>query len=212
MKKMFIKPINSLIEFDKPIIQILFENNVAFRNFIENIEDNVIYSENDESLELNKKVIIINNIYDIDINDKKNITFLYKNIVNQLSEKQKESFDKINNELLNVIKDINNTNDYGIDFEDSFDITKILNLYQVKFCLDEQNYLEKLAKYIEITSRVSKINTFISFSLIRILSEEEVNLLLKELSFNKINLIDFDFQNSKKEIKYYKIDEDWCII
>ena len=212
MKKMFIKPINSLIEFDKPIIQIIFENNVDFRNFIENIEDNVIYSENDESLELNKKVIIINNIYDIDINDKKNITFLYKNIVNQLSEKQKESFDKINNELLNVIKDINNTNDYGIDFEDSFDITKILNLYQVKFCLDEQNYLEKLAKYIEITSRVSKINTFISFSLIRILSEEEVNLLLKELSFNKINLIDFDFQNSKKEIKYYKIDEDWCII
>lgn len=212
MKKMFIKPINSLIEFDKPIIQILFENNVAFRNFIENIEDNVIYSENDESLELNKKVIIINNIYDIDINDKKNITFLYKNIVNQLNEKQKESFDKINNELLNVIKDINNTNDYGIDFEDSFDITKILNLYQVKFCLDEQNYLEKLAKYIEITSRVSKINTFISFSLIRILSKEEVNLLVKELSLNKINLIDFDFQNSKKEIKYYEIDEDWCII
>lgn len=212
MKKMFIKPINSLIEFDKPIIQIIFENNVYFRNFIENIEDNVIYSENDESLELNKKVIIINNIYDIDINDKKNITFLYKNIVNQLSEKQKESFDKINNELLNVIKDINNTNDYGIDFEDSFDITKILNLYQVKFCLDEQNYLEKLAKYIEITSRVSKINTFISFSLIRILSEEEVNLLVKELSLNKINLIDFDFQNSKKEIKYYEIDEDWCII
>lgn len=212
MKKMFIKPINSLIEFDKPIIQIIFENNVDFRNFIENIEDNVIYSENDESLELNKKTIIINNIYNIDINDKKNITFLYKNIVNQLSEKQKESFDKINNELLNVIKDINNTNDYGIDFEDSLDITKILNLYQVKFCLDEQNYLEKLAKYIEITSRVSKINTFISFSLIRILSEEEVNLLLKELSFNKINLIDFDFQNSKKEIKYYKIDEDWCII
>ncbi len=212
MKKMFIKPINSLIEFDKPIIQIIFENNVDFRNFIENIEDNVIYSENDESLELNKKVIIINNIYDIDINDKKNITFLYKNIVNQLSEKQKESFDKINNELLNVIKDINNTNDYGIDFEDSFDITKILNLYQVKFCLDEQNYLEKLAKYIEITSSVSKINTFISFSLIRILSEEEVNFLVKELSFNKINLIDFDFQNSKKEIKYYEIDEDWCII
>lgn len=212
MKKMFIKPINSLIEFDKPIIQILFENNVAFRNFIENIEDNVIYSENDESLELNKKVIIINNIYDIDINDKKNITFLYKNIVNQLNEKQKESFDKINNELLNVIKDINNTNDYGIDFEDSFNITKILNLYQVKFCLDEQNYLEKLAKYIEITSRVSKINTFISFSLIRILSKEEVNLLVKELSLNKINLIDFDFQNSKKEIKYYEIDEDWCII
>lgn len=212
MKKMFIKPINSLIEFDKPIIQIIFENNVDFRNFIENIENNVIYSENDESLELNKKVIIINNIYDIDINDKKNITFLYKNIVNQLSEKQKESFDKINNELLNVIKDINNTNDYGIDFEDSFDITKILNLYQVKFCLDEQNYLEKLAKYIEITSSVSKINTFISFSLIRILSEEEVNFLVKELSFNKINLIDFDFQNSKKEIKYYEIDEDWCII
>ena len=212
MKKMFIKPINFLTEFDKPIIQIIFENNVDFRNFIENIEDNVIYSENDESLELNKKVIIINNIYDIDINDKKNITFLYKNIVNQLSEKQKESFDKINNELLNVIKDINNTNDYGIDFEDSFDITKILNLYQVKFCLDEQNYLEKLAKYIEITSRVSKINTFISFSLIRILSEEEVNLLVKELSLNKINLIDFDFQNSKKEIKYYEIDEDWCII
>lgn len=212
MKKMFINPINSLIEFDKPIIQIIFENNVDFRNFIENIEDNVIYSENDESLELNKKVIIINNIYDIDINDKKNITFLYKNIVNQLSEKQKESFDKINNELLNVIKDINNTNDYGIDFEDSFDITKILNLYQVKFCLDEQNYLEKLAKYIEITSSVSKINTFISFSLIRILSEEEVNFLVKELSFNKINLIDFDFQNSKKEIKYYEIDEDWCII
>lgn len=212
MKKMFIKPINSLIEFDKPIIQIIFENNVDFRNFIENIEDNVIFSENDESLELNKKVIIINNIYDIDINDKKNITFLYKNIVNQLSEKQKESFDKINNELLNVIKDINNTNDYGIDFEDSFDITKILNLYQVKFCLDEKNYLEKLTKYIEITSRVSKINTFISFSLIRILSEEEVNFLVKELSFNKINLIDFDFQNSKKEIKYYEIDEDWCII
>lgn len=212
MKKMFIKPINSLIEFDKPIIQIIFENNVDFRNFIENIEDNVIYSENDESLELNKKTIIINNIYDIDINDKKNITFLYKNIVNQLSEKQKESFDKINNELLNAIKEINNTNDYGIDFEDSFDITKILNLYQVKFCLDEQNYLEKLAKYIEITSRVSKINTFISFSLIRILSEEEVNLLVKELSLSKINLIDFDFQNSKKEIKYYEIDEDWCII
>lgn len=212
MKKVFIKPINNLIELDKSIIQIIFDNNLDFRNFINNIDDNIIYSENDDIYEISKKITIISDIYCFNINDKKNLTYLYKNIINSLDNDLKQRLLNVNVDLINIISSINETSEYTIDFEDDFDITKIFNLYQVKFNIEDLNYLELLVKYIEIISKVNKTTTFFSFSLLRILSNDEIELLTKELSLINVNLIDFDFNNTKKEIKYYEIDEDWCII
>lgn len=212
MKKMFIKPINFLIELDKPIIQVTFENNLEYRDFICSIKEQIIYSENDEPLDIEKKIHIITDIYNIDINDKKNITYLYKCIVSELDDEAKQEFIDVNNKLINILGRYNETSEYLIDYEDIVDINKVLNLYQVKYNMEKYNYFEMITKYIIILSKVLKINTFISFSLLRLLSNNEIDLLSKELIINKINLIDFDFNNEKKEVKFYEIDEDWCII
>lgn len=213
MKKIFVKTFNQLVELNCSVIQLLFDNCIDFRTFIENIDSEVIYSENDNEFELSKKTIVIDNLFSLDINEKKNIAFLHKHIANFISDDLKGDYMNINSEIIKLFEKIETQIDYEIEYEEGLDMIKFFNAYQVRFYQNnEKNYFEKLLDYLNIMSKVYNIGTFITISLLRLLSNKEIEQLKYELMLKGINIIDLDINSTKKEVKYFEIDNDWCII
>ena len=89
MIKIFIKKIDYLFELKEGINSIEIENINLFRNLYFNLFDECIISSNDVDI-AESKILKINNIFDININESKTIKYLYKDIEKKLNTLYKD--------------------------------------------------------------------------------------------------------------------------
>ena len=133
MKKIFIKSLNQLIEFDLPFKKLKFNSKNNYRQLAFNINDEIVFSINNEIFDISKFGLIIQNPFCISLNEKKLLNSLYKELeekitnssIVKLNEIEKESFEMLNN-LLNDV-------DYPFEYEEKLNISKLLLSFDVKF-------------------------------------------------------------------------------
>lgn len=156
----------------------------------------------------------ITSLFDLEVNNKKNINFLYKQIksyfrndftkmIDLLCEKLRELFSEvIISYQLELISDVSISDD---------DIIKLLGIK-----IDDTNIdlLEKIIKYIKTTFELRRISIFIFYGLSSLLSSSEINQLIKECNLLGVSLIDIETNDCEKiNFDYKKIfDGDCCII
>lgn len=80
MKKIFIKSLNQLIEFDLPLKKIKFNSKNNYRQLTFNINDEIVFSINNEIFDIFKFGLIIQNPFCISLNEKKLLNSLYKEL------------------------------------------------------------------------------------------------------------------------------------
>ena len=68
MKKIFFKPFNFLIEFDKNIKKCNIESSSIYRETAINTKDLITYSSDDIPLDVEKNALVIHNPYIFNIN------------------------------------------------------------------------------------------------------------------------------------------------
>ncbi len=210
MMKLFIKPANELVLLDSPINVISFDDPLKYRCFIYQLEENVIISQNDSTIDL-KKCHIIMNIFELSINEKKIMTQLYKNLINTLNLENKDKLTSIETSLYDWIENVIDNQNYDLEFGE-IDYFKLLDNLGVKFKDPENNnYLELLIAYLKIYSTLLGVNVFIIYNLCNFLTIEEKSILSKELELLEVTIIDFELINNKFESTRV-IDSDWCII
>lgn len=73
MKKIFIKSLNQLIEFDLPLKKIKFNSKNNYRQLTFNINDEIVFSINNEIFDISKFGLIIQNPFCISLNEKKTL-------------------------------------------------------------------------------------------------------------------------------------------
>lgn len=213
MKKIFIKPLNKLIELNKPIIKLSFDDVIAYRNFIFLLEEYVTYSVDDVVKEFNKHILKIMNPFYLELNDKKTLNLLYKKISNTLNENQKQKISLIESEILNILENISLESELKITYENNFNIINLLNIFRLSICEVEcDNYLESLITYIKVNLEINDFNVIISNGLTKILSNLELTLLKKELAVLSIHIIDLELNGIEKEKNEVDlmVDSDWC--
>lgn len=214
MKKIFIKPLNKLIELNEPIIQLLFDDVIVYRSFIFSLEEYVIYSIDNDVKEFNKHILKIMNPFHLELNDKKVLNLLYKKINNTLNENQRQKIALIESEILNILEDICLESELKMTYENNFSIINLLNIFRVSICETEcKNYLENLVTYIKVNLEINDYSIIISNGLTKILSNQELALLKKELSLLSITIIDLELNSIESEKKgtNLMIDSDWCL-
>lgn len=212
MKTLFIKPTKEKLYLEKSLTSIKFDNCILFRNFVKNISENIILSENNEIIDINKHSRIIYDPLNLDVKDKKVMTELYKQIKNEISEERVNKWRELEANILNLITDISLDLDYSIDYETEIDLSKLLSLYQVSVKEEKiENFLNYLLNYIKIYSVFLNCNIFISIRLLSLLEEQEYFELESELSILGITLIDFDLKY-ESNISTFVIDDQWCVI
>lgn len=210
IKKLFIREINELVVLDKPLVSIRFTDPVAYRNFIFNLDDNLILSINDSQVNFQTKSLIINNPLNIEINDKKTLTSLYKKLTYRISDNIRKQIVKVENDIFDLIEMISMESDCMLEYSDSFDIVKILQMYQVAIKeVKKENFLEFILTYIKINFELNNYCIVLSFGLTQLLTEEEIIILKNELAINQICIVDFYFNNNNPLIDYLTIDNEW---
>ena len=211
MKKVFIKPLNYLIEFDEAIKVLKFTDVKVYREFLFNLEDSLIFSIDNVEKSLDIYALIIKNPYDIDLNEKKLLTAIYKKMSSKFTDTQLSYIQKIEEYSFKLFDELLEEEDYHLDYNENVDINKLFSNYNISFPIMEySNYLELFFTYCKLNSVYNKTKIVITYGISNLLTEEELNLLKVDLDLNDIVLLDIIFSNNEK--KCFTIDEDWCII
>lgn len=211
MKKIFIKPLNKLIELNKPIIQLTFDDVIIYRNFIFSLKEYIIYSIDDVVKDFDKYILRIMNPFYLELNDKKILNSLYKRISNTLNENQRQKISFIESEVLNILEEISLDSEIKITYENNFSVINLLNIFRVSICEAKcEDYLESLITYIKVNLEINNFNVIISNGITKILSNQELNLLEKELGLLSIHIIDLELVSKVEKGVDLMIDSDWC--
>lgn len=212
IKKVYIKSLNELAILDEPIIEIIFDDVIAYRNFTYELESQFIYSEDNQLVDLNKKMIRINNPFVLEINNKKIIAQLYKKILKRLTDEQKSMISNIEMSIFKLLDQLLTEDEITLTYSTELNFLDILSICKVEFRkINYENYLEMLVYYLKINNEYNHTSIIISNGLLNILTEEEIKLLEVELKLLGMNVIDISVNTKENKVRKMVIDEDWCI-
>lgn len=212
LKKVYIKSLNELAILDEPIIEIIFDDVIAYWNFTYELESQFIYSEDNQLVDLNKKMIRINNPFVLEINNKKIIAQLYKKILKRLTDEQKSMISNIEMSIFKLLDQLLTEDEITLTYSTELNFLDILSICKVEFRkINYENYLEMLVYYLKIKNEYNHTSIIISNGLLNILTEEEIKLLEVELKLLGMNVIDISVNTKENKVRKMVIDEDWCI-
>ena len=212
IKKIFIKQLNQIIIINQPYIALKFSNAESYREFCYNIGNSIIYSINNEE-ENCSNILFIKDPMNIDINNKKILTALYKKIIQYIDLNLKEHISLIENEIFKLLDELIYQTNYELYYDGEIDINKILGMYQLSLKQNkDNNYLEFLVNYIKLNIELNDSSLIISFGLIKILTKNELELLKKELKLLNISLVDIIIETTNlSRISYLNVDSEWNV-
>lgn len=210
MKKILIKSANKVINVNETITKICFSNVEVFRNLCFNMNDEIIFSEDNIVLDNEKSIIKIYDSFKLELNNRKNLNNLYKELYATLNEEQIKEYNNIEINLQEYIENVVQNVDYPINYKYSFAFNDLLSMFDVKFkTMEYKNFLEYILSFIKICYELNKSKLIISINLMSYFSEDEEKLLKKELNILQIPLIDLSLKE-KNNFDYY-FDEDMCM-
>jgi CRISPR-associated protein, csn2 family len=212
IKKIFIKQLNQIIIINQPYIALKFSDAECYREFCYNIGNSIIYSINNEE-ENCSNILFIKDPMNIDINNKKILTALYKKIIQYIDLNLKEHISLIENEIFKLLDELIYQTNYELYYDGEIDINKILGMYQLSLKQNkDNNYLEFLVNYIKLNIELNDSSLIISFGLIKILTKNELELLKKELKLLNISLVDIIIETTNlSRISYLNVDSEWNV-
>lgn len=212
-RRIYIDKLNLKIEEPLAIIQIAVEDALVYRDIFYSIKDLIVLSEDNKVLNNDKVALVIDNPLNIYLNDKKVLASLYKYLSINLNDEIKNEVNEINQKMIELLDDVILYNDFALEYDDNFDIQKLFSLFQLRFKKNEKNiYFENLLNYLKLYNIIANNKFIISFSLLDLLTTNEMEILKKELLLLDINLINFSLSNKQKESKTYVVDSDWCVL
>lgn len=176
-------------------------------------EDTFIYSKDYEIKNLSKSCLIIDNIFNLDVNNKKILNALYKRISSELIDKSdKDEIEKINSTIISLLNKISLDLNLSVDYYTDLDVIKILNLYNFCFKMDQSTPLEKFVTYIKANLEINKYKFIISTNILPMFSKNDIELLSNELKYLGLTLINITLIQQKYEnlVDSLTIDNDLC--
>lgn len=212
--KIYLKAIDKIFELNDQFNKISINDTKLYRNIALNYEDEIIISDLNNTFHFDKQIMVLQNVYNLNINESKNIKELYKRIEFIIKSKYECLIDKINNISFELIDSLSLEFDNNIECDESIDISKLLSAYSIKYEeVNEDNYLIVLINYLKMCADILKAKAVLSFGLSYMLSKEEIELLNKELVNIGICIVDILFDNDQtSEYNLITIDNDYCVI
>mgnify|MGYP002582956225 FL=1 len=210
------------IEFEEETVNVISVNNVeCFRNIISSINSKILGEEinevfllNDEKeeLDMNKEVLMVLDVFNIDYNSKKILSKIYELIEEKIVMNQDFEIDNKIFELRNYIIEEINELPFEFIMKDEIKIMDILKMYSLKIDSDNYNKLtEKIEFLIDIISTLKIAKILIIPNMKLFLTDEEVVEVYKYSLYNNVNLLIIE-RNDRKKLKYEKklvIDENF---
>ncbi|WP_461815856.1 type II-A CRISPR-associated protein Csn2 [Faecalimonas sp.] len=174
-----------------------------------------VLSQNDRIVEMSKYMEIIFNPLGIDINSKKIVNRLYLDL-DKLAKQEEIYFQtqQMRKELVEYLLELEQRSEYILEIPQDIDMTAIFKAVGIKHEIIEENYLEKLIRYMKVVAQVLGIKVITFINLRSYLNDEQMEQLLKEAIYQEIQILLVENQERTclKDIFRYIIDNDKCEI
>lgn len=182
---------------------VVIENKRVLYDFEEYLYNDYEYNEKfislvDDNKELDNKKFInfIPSFHNFDINNKKNLTSLYKIIKNTTFEEIKEKYDGIIKNIEDLMMNLSINSEFDLLYENDVSIEEIFKLINLRIDDNEENLPNKIVKYIEIINKLQGISIFLVMNVHDYLNNEEIKLIIKELKYKGVTIINIEKHNS----------------
>lgn len=201
------------IKIENDYIQVIeIENKKTFYRLVsdlykikndEKLDEVFFYDDNNQEINMYNKVDLYVNFFDIDLNSKKNLNALNKNIINSLTDNVKEeilnNFKKLSRSFTKILSDI----DLSLSLNDNITVDDIIKLLKISINKTD-DLLNNLLLLIDL-EKVLKINEVLFFiNLKQYLSQEELIEFYKYAIYNEIKIVLVDSQSYGIKLDYEK--------
>lgn len=202
-------------------VSIVCENPKIFYEMIEDSikliksnESNWVISEKDGSRIDSKQIDVIVSPFCFDINSKRLLGNVQKEIETCIYENFIEEIDYINNAFIRILEDISLRLSYEIDYNIECDVKDLIKIYDLKLSYESSSLLGKLSIYIKLLAMSLNVKLLFLVDIKRYLTAHEILILYKEARYWKIQLVIMEsrFIDKLENEKVIIIDMDRCII
>ena len=191
-KKLFTNVINSL------------NDNI---NNIEDTKERIIILDNDIEIKIEKEVLMIIDVFNIDFNQKKIQSALYnkiEKIYKQEFERMSE-FQTIFQKLQLNVLDVFNEFPFEFNYKESIGIQEYLKLLGLKISNNKGKIIDTVFSLIDVVEyiSVSKLLVFVNLKLYP--SDDELNEIYKYAMYKKVNILLIETGEEKEPLENEKI-------
>ncbi len=216
--------IEETIKLDKSITNVLvLENHKFYRDFVLGLQQQIdedipmlVFSEDLKELKLSSCAVLLTDLFDIPIDDKKCSNIIYKDIEKAISDEQRVGLGKLNQEIASFLGNL--TMDYPIPltFDDDIKLTNLLKVFNVRPEYHPIEFIEALVTRIKIINSIMKKDLIFVVNLHDLLRTDELIDFYKEMRLLQIDIVVIDSHEPKTLIDGYEkgivIDKDLCEI
>ena len=203
------------------IHSISIENPLDFRRVIGAVwekdqgrDGDIILSEKETILGFKDHILCIFNLIDLNANNRRILTRLYKELNENAQDVLAEEFSLLQGTMLSYIEKLTETVPYDLSYNYELDISDLLKIYDVKLNQLPESYNDQLIDYLRAFSRICNIKTVICVNIKNYMTEKEIIGLQEFIRYEKIRLINIENLYSYKvyDEKAWIIDKDRSII
>ncbi len=221
--KLVLAELSCAVLSDKyPVTEWIIESPELFSQYVQGLvkqyrgeEGDFVLSENGNIMEISKCMEIIFNPFDIDINSKKILNKLYLNL-NKLAiqEEMYLQTKEIMQRIAEYLLELEQESEHFLSFEQEFDMVAIFKAVGIKHEIMEEDYFEKLVRYIKIVSQTLGIKIIVFVNIRSYLNDMKIEQLLKEMVYQEVQILLIENQERTclKDTFRYIIDNDKCEI
>ena len=195
--------------------KILYDFEKYLFNEFEGNNDYLLLMDNNKIIDHKKNIYFLSNFYDMDLNNKKNLLALYKQIKVNHNDELKERFEQLTSNINEFLEFMNFESGFDLTFDSNILMDDVFKLGDLRFNNENDSLFNTLISYLEIINNLFNIEVFIVEELHKYFSNDELIKAINELKYHGIILIniekDNNFEGIVDEIRNY-IDIDYCTI
>ena len=191
-KKLFTNVINSL------------NDNI---NNIDDTKERIIILDNDTEIKIEKEVLMIIDVFNIDFNQKKIQSALYnkiEKIYKQEFERMSE-FQTIFQKLQLNVLDVFNEFPFEFNYKESIGIQECLKLLGLKISNNKGKIIDTVFSLIDVVEYLSVAQLLVFVNLKLYLSDDELKEIYKYAMYKKVNILLIETGEEKEPLENEKI-------
>jgi len=172
------------------------------------------FSYENRDMSMGKNISVIHSPFLLELNSKKNLTFLYKELRIVSDDCFGDKMGAVNSVIVDYLDILSNRISYPIDFNIDLDVSELFKMYNVHFDFQEIDLLEKVLNYMQLEKTLcgTKLIVFINFK--SFFDKEQIREIYKSSFYNKLSIL--MIESDKKDCidveRYCIIDKDKCLI
>ncbi len=209
------------IEFEENIVNlIVVENKSYLRQLVKELYDaergsatRYVLSEGLTELSVKDNMILLRDVFDVEVNDKKTLNKLYKRIEEVSNGYYCDNWNDVRSELCAYLYKLTDTEMLPLEFDVDIKLGDILKTVGMKLNFNDKTVLDSVMTYIDVCAEFSIAKIVVGVCWSAVFSIEEIEFIKRHCFDKKIHLLLFDDEKINiDKVKIYIIDHDLCEI